>query len=447
MKLPTMMKRLMKSVNRLNAWNIPELDSCNSVIRISPDVNVPITKRVQRIIDTAPFRRLSRISQLGLVAFVYPGATHTRMEHSLGVYRNAIEFLNRLSNDSTFFQSVSEEHARLFLVAALLHDVGHWPFCHAIEDMRIEGIPRHESLSERLITNGELAETIEKDWQLMPDDVAQFLSCANDDKSIGLLQSMLNGPIDIDKIDYLERDSLHAGVPYGRNFDRNRLISSLCVDPVHNKLGITDKGRTAAEMLVFARYIMFSEVYWHHAVRSATAMLQRSVFEIARNSDITPPWIDMTESEMIDGLRRASNQRPWAACTEGLFGPHRKLFKRVAQFDRLGHPVQHRALARKPYQDLIEFSHRIASTLSRMLGISVGPHDILIDAPPVKLEVQFQIDVRQSDGSFRPLGKLSPVVHALATQQFDDMVKRVRIFVRPDLQEPLQDINFAELVL
>ena len=104
-------------------WGVPELGTPTSVIRISPDINVPITQRVKRIIDTPAFRRLSRISQLGMVAFVYPGATHTRMEHSLGVYRNAIEFLQRLSGDDALGRVLGEYEVKLFLVAALLHDI------------------------------------------------------------------------------------------------------------------------------------------------------------------------------------------------------------------------------------------------------------------------------------------------------------------------------------
>ena len=97
---------------------------------------------------------------------------------------------------------------------------------------------------------------------------------------------MLSGPIDIDKMDYLHRDSLHAGVPYGRHFDQQRLIGSLCLNEAGDGLAITDKGKTAAEMMVFARYVMFSEVYWHHGVRSATAMLQRAFFLLHGTLDL-----------------------------------------------------------------------------------------------------------------------------------------------------------------
>ncbi len=437
-------------------WCVPELETPTAVIRISPDINVPVTQRVKRLVDTPAFRRLSRISQLGMVAFVYPGATHTRMEHSLGVYRNAIEFLQRLSGADDLGDVLGDYEVKLFLVAALLHDVGHWPFCHAIEDMHLSGIPRHEALARRLITQGEIASVLEKDWQLIPEDVANLLAPkaednldnrSNGNRSLALLHSMLSGPIDIDKLDYLERDSLHAGVPYGRNFDRNRLVSSLCIDSDRNRLAITDKGRTAAEMMVFARYVMFSEVYWHHAVRSATAMLQRAAYELRNETERTQSWIDMNESEMIDSLRSSCKDKPWSPCIEGLFGPQRQLYKRVAQFDFLNHPDEHRALARRPYSEMVELSAKLATHIQKKTGTVVGSHDILIDAPPVKLEVQFQLDVRQRDGNYRTLGELSPVVHALATKQFDDIVKRVRIFVRPELRDQVSSIDFAAVVL
>ena len=438
-----------------SSWGVPELEATNSVIRISPDVNVPVTPRVKRLIDTPAFRRLSRISQLGLVAFVYPGATHTRQEHSLGVYRNAIEFLQRLCGPDALGSILSEYDVKLFLVAALLHDIGHWPFCHVIEDMHLDGIPRHESLARRLITQGDIAHLLERDWNLVPSDVADLLAPNLESQSISntkrltmeLLQSMLSGPVDIDKLDYLERDSLHAGVPYGRNFDRNRLVSALCVDTKRNRLAITDKGRTAAEMMVFARYVMFSEVYWHHAVRSATSMLQRAAFEVRDDKELTHRWIDMNEADMIDSLLAVCKNEKWAPCVEGLFGHRRELYKRVAQFDFTNNPDEHRSLSRKPYNEIVELSGKIAAHLQSKTGIEVCAHDVLIDAPSVTLEVQFQLDVRQRDGSYRTLGELSPVVHALATKQFDDIVKRVRIFVRPDLRIAAQSIDIASILL
>jgi HD superfamily phosphohydrolase len=428
---------------------IPEVQTSPSIIRISPEVDVPITPRIRRLIDTAAFRRLSRISQLGLVAWVYPGATHTRFEHSLGVYRNAIDFLKQLANDPEAPVVFGDRDASLFVVSALLHDLGHWPFCHAIEDLRLVDFPRHEVLAERLLQHRELASLLRQDWGLEGEDVAQFLNPhpqAIPSSTQSILRSMLSGPIDVDKLDYLERDSLHAGVPYGRNFDRNRLVHSLCVDHDRHRLGITDKGRTAAEMMVFSRYVMFSEVYWHHAVRSATAMLQRAVYALREEKEIVHAWLDMDDATMKESLVEHSRGKDWERCIQGLFGMRRSLYKRVAQFDRLVEPDLHRALSRRPYPEIIAIGNRLCTAISASLGSAIHSHDVLIDAPPVKLEVQFDLRVRQRDQTLRELGEVSPVVQALATQQFDDLVKRVRIFVAPERREAIRRLDLPSLL-
>jgi HD superfamily phosphohydrolase len=206
-------------------------------------------------------RRLSRVGQLGLVALVYPGAVHSRFEHSLGVFRLAVAFVDRLQTDEAFASRVTEEDASAFLAAALLHDVGHWPFCHPIEDMRLEEFPRHESFLREIILTSQLAEVLSREWGVAPERVASLVEGSADDPAGRLLASLLSGPVDVDKMDYLTRDSLHAGVPYGRHFDEERLLASLCVAPEGSSLAITSKGVSAAELLVFARYVMFREVY------------------------------------------------------------------------------------------------------------------------------------------------------------------------------------------
>src|SRR5690606_7299374 len=127
-----------------------------------------------------------------------------------------------------------------------------------------------------LLHDSHLSQQLRSDWGIEPDDVLRLLRGPVEQTSHRILRSMLSGPIDIDKVDYLMRDSLHAGVPYGRNFDQRRLVRSLCLNQAGEGLAITSKGKTAAELMVFARYVMFSEVYWHHTVRAATAMLQRA---------------------------------------------------------------------------------------------------------------------------------------------------------------------------
>src|SRR5436190_13247325 len=157
---------------------IPEvagLDARGGLIRIPPELDVPLTPRVRRIIDTPQFRRLAKVGQLGLVSLVYPGATHSRFEHALGVYRLALLFLKRLAHDARFSEAIGPHEAELFIAAALLHDLGHWPFCHAIEDLRLPDIPRHEVLAAGHLAQGELADALREDWQIEPAELAALM--------------------------------------------------------------------------------------------------------------------------------------------------------------------------------------------------------------------------------------------------------------------------------
>jgi len=426
---------------------IAGLDGRQGRVRIPAELDVPLTPRVRSIVDSGEFRRLAKISQLGLVALVYPAAIHTRFEHSLGVYRLALLFLRQLSYDPRFESAVSRSDAELFIAAALLHDLGHWPFCHPIEDMRLPSVPQHELFANSFLLEGEIADALRDDWAISPRDLVALLSGKPRDTRSRLLASMLSGPIDIDKMDYLARDSLHAGVPYGRHFDQGRLIGSLCLNAKGDALAITDKGRTAAEMMVFARYVMFSEVYWHHGVRAATAMLQRAFYLVHGQVDLDALF-RMTEGPMIAAMFAAAGDGPAAELLDGLFGAHRRLYKRLAQYSVLESPEICNRLSRRGYPWLVACASQFAVLASSALGRIVAPHEVLFDAPPVEREVDFQIDVcTQKTGRFRPLGEGSPVVRALG-MQFDDYVKQVRIFAHPRVASELRELsNLDGLVL
>ncbi|MDR2706475.1 MAG: HD domain-containing protein [Planctomycetaceae bacterium] len=432
---------------------IPEiigLDSYIGFVRIPPELDVPLTDRVRRIIDTKPFRRLAKMTQVGLVSLVYPAARHTRFEHSLGVYRLALLFLKRLSHVSRFTKIISRHDAELLIVTALLHDIGHWPFCHLIEDIRINGLPHHEELAAEILQYNEIAELLRNDWNIQPESVIQLLNGNNsvNNPVTGLLSSILSGPIDIDKMDYLFRDSLHAGVPYGRNLDQARLIGSLCVNESGSGLAITEKGKTAAELMIFARYVMFSEVYWHHTVRAASAMFQRLFCEHYQKGRIeTAPLLEWTEDEAIRFFIEASQKLPTQPLAEGIFGTKRSVYKRVAQFSILEQPEIYRKLAGKPYRQLCE----LADQLSAMIPGNKPPLAVLIDAPPIEKEIEIKIDVfYPKENCYRALENVSPVVRAMAKEQFDDYTKRVRIFAHPDVAVSLREnhriIEFLENV-
>ncbi len=424
------------------AWltRIPELAAQHEqrgLVRISPELDVPITPRVQALIDTAPFRRLARVSQLGLVSLVYPGATHSRFEHSLGVYRLMLLFLAQLHRDERFRQTVSEEQASLAIAAALLHDIAHWPYCHPIEDLGLPEVPHHEQLAERLLCDSELSEVLRREWRIEPADLARILRDEPRDAGERIIASLLSGPIDVDKMDYLQRDSLHSGVPYGRNFDQQRLIGSFCLNAAGDTLAITDKGRTAAEMLVFARYVMFSEVYWHHTVRAATAMLQHAFYQLRGSIDL-PALLRADDATWVQTMLAAAQGHAVEPLLHGLFGDKRVIYKRLAEYSILDCPELYARLARRPYPWLLELGTAFVEVCNREFGLAIGPDEILFDAPPSEREIEFYLDVYDpKTQQYRRLGERSPVVRTLAREQFDDHVKRVRIYIHPSGRDQL----------
>jgi HD superfamily phosphohydrolase len=430
---------------------IPELarlDAGQGIVRIPDEQDVPFTERVRALVDTREFRRLAQISQLGLVSRIYPGAMHTRFEHALGVFHNALRYLWQLAKDERFRQIVDCHTAEVLLAAALLHDLGHWPFCHPIEDMGLADLPSHEEFAaEFLSPQRELAQVLKSEWQVEPAEVLDVLAPRTDEPKLRLLRSILSGPIDIDKMDYLGRDSLHCGVPYGRNFDKNRLIQSLVLNAAGDGLAINYKGKTAAELMVFARYVMFSEVYWHHAVRSATSMFARAFFELRHRLNLSELF-QQTEADVIHEMRELARGGDCERLLEGIFGLRREIYKRVAECTVHQHGDVYELMARRPFDFLVRCGERLAADLGREIGESLHATEILIDAPPGDREVEFRVDIYfPKEGRYRPLGEVSPVVRALAGTQFDDYVKRVRIFAHPRCARRLASIdNLADKI-
>ena len=413
--------------------NISELAQAGNsfgVIRIPTEQDVPFTPRVRAIVDTAEFQRLRHVTQLALASQVYPGATHTRFEHALGVYHNALRYLWQLGRDARFAEIVSPHEAEVLIVAALLHDIGHWPFCHPIEDMELPQMPPHEVFAKEFLKpDSELTQVLESQWNISADEVLDVLVAKSTSPSSRLRRSILSGPVDIDKMDYLSRDSQHCGVPYGRHFDRSRLINSLIVNEAGDGLAITSKGRTAAEMMVFARYVMFTEVYWHHAVRSATTMFARSFLELLPKLDLNSLF-RMSEPDLVRCLCSAARGTDVASLTDGLFGQRRRLHKRLAEYSIYHQESLYHALRQMTATQLAACSSMLTEKLAAVIGRQLSPMDVLIDAPPQHREVEFRVDVWfRSSQEYRALRDVSPIVDAMAKTQFDECVKRVRIFV------------------
>ncbi|HEX7119127.1 MAG TPA: HD domain-containing protein [Longimicrobiales bacterium] len=229
-----------------------------------------------RIVDSAAFQRLRYIRQLGLAYLIYPGATHTRFDHAVGVYHLAQRALAVMAEQGGL-DGVDPVERRLVPLAALLHDIGHYPYSHAIEELEEGRIPgHHEALVGRFLTDPTVRAALES---VAPDGPARIEALIRG-RSESPLQGLVSGSLDLDKIEYLKRDARFCGVPYGE-VDVDRLLYALVVleDPETGRpeLGVREKGVAALESLLFAKYQMFRNVYWHHAVRAATVMYKRIV--------------------------------------------------------------------------------------------------------------------------------------------------------------------------
>lgn len=229
-----------------------------------------------RIVDSAAFQRLRYIRQLGLAYLIYPGATHTRFDHALGVYHLAQRALSVMAEQGGL-AGVDPVERRLVPLAGLLHDIGHYPYSHAIEELEEGRIPgHHEALVGRFLADPDVREALE---EVAPDGPARIEALIRG-RSESPLQGLVSGSLDLDKIEYLKRDARFCGVPYGE-VDVDRLLYALVVleDPETGRpeVGVLEKGVAALESLLFSKYQMFRNVYWHHAVRAATAMYKRIV--------------------------------------------------------------------------------------------------------------------------------------------------------------------------
>ncbi|HET7322206.1 MAG TPA: HD domain-containing protein [Longimicrobiaceae bacterium] len=231
-----------------------------------------------RVIDTPEFQRLRHVRQLGLAYLVYPGATHTRFDHALGVHHLARRALAILAERGEL-DEVDPVECRLVPYAALLHDIGHYPFSHALEELDAEHVPvHHEQLTGRYLAAPGLRAALCE----IADDAPERISQLIQGRSPSPLQGLVSGSLDLDKIEYLNRDATFCGVPYGM-VDVDRLLHALTLlrDPETGRLevGVHEKGLAALESLLFAKYQMFRNVYWHHGVRAATVLYQRLVEE------------------------------------------------------------------------------------------------------------------------------------------------------------------------
>jgi hypothetical protein len=248
---------------------------------------VTLTPVAADLLDTPTVQRLRHIKQLSTVRLVYPSASHTRFEHSLGVYHLADEALRHLRVDGD-----RADHLR---AAALLHDVGHGPYGHQTEEIIERRTGRHHDEIQGLIGGTEVAETL-REHDLSPERVADLV------RGEGELGQLISGELDVDRMDYLVRDAHHTGVPYG-SIDHGRLVRSLRYRD--GELVLAEGNVRTAESLLLARGLMNGIVYRHHVSRIAGSMLERAAERLLdrKNEVDIEQFARMADHDLLVALR------------------------------------------------------------------------------------------------------------------------------------------------
>ncbi len=415
-----------------------------STVRDSIYDLIPLGPREEKLIGTAAFLRLQNIKQLGFVYRIWPGAIHTRYEHSLGCYNLAVRALRALmqrGDDGGLF-GVSVSSVQTLVVAALLHDIGHYPFSHTIEELG-NPIISHEKVGRSIIEKSEIATILERDYHLSPERVADFIDPPKskplpvDDE---MLQSLLSGALDVDKLDYLPRDARACNVPYG-GVDVARLQGSLRIHPnVYNqrRIVVTHKGISPLHSLLHARQEMFDNIYWHHTARALQVMLMRAVYEALLCGALpVEHLVGLDDASLLALLAESHMPASSKKLAEDL--EMRRPYKVVIEISRQAGRIYNRVEAL--FWDTERRRHieqLLAAELASTLELEIADYEVLFDIPrPEKWEMDVWVTF-----SNPPVGMntLAPWVEATGLQpddlaRYEQHQRRIRIVVPERLRE------------
>ena len=330
------------------------------------------------LLDTDAVQRLRHIKQLSTVRLVYPSASHTRFEHSLGVYHLASRAL-----DSLGFEGDRAEHVR---AAAMLHDVGHGPYGHQTEKVIERHTGRHHDEIGDLLPHTDAGAVLD-DHGLDQDRVAALV------RGEGELGQLVSGELDVDRMDYLVRDAHHTGVPYG-TIDHERLVRELRYSD--GRLVLGEGNVQTAESLLLARALMDATVYRHHVSRIAGAMLERASERLIDAGTDVETFGRMADHDLLVALREHVPEL-------GRRIEYRDLYKRAVWAGLDDVPA-----------DVVELDHAREREAERDIAAVAGvaDHDVVVDVPgrPTFTEAGSRVVV---DGVPRRLADASELVSGL----------------------------------
>jgi hypothetical protein len=337
------------------------------------------------VMDNPQFQRLRRIKQLGLISLIYPGANHTRFEHSIGTMHIASKLADKLD--------LNQEDKELVRISALLHDIGHGPFSHVSEG--VLSFP-HEELTKYVIKNTAIRDIVEKKF-----DIDKIIEIINGEGKFG---PIVSGELDADRMDYLLRDSHYTGVAYGI-IDYERIISNL---NLNKHLSLDIKGVQAAEGALVSRYFMYPSVYQHHTTRIVNSMFRRGLKKLIDSGIINENDIYKYDDADIIGIFRNSEGYP-KEIMERL--DNRNIFKRVKTI-RLDNFKTPEKLYKIENKELRKAEEEIA------MDYDIDKDYVILNIAeyPRFDEMKTEVSV---DGKLYPLTEISNIIAALSKARFN----------------------------
>ena len=391
--------------------------------------NIRLDRAAVAALDTPTVQRLRYVRQLGHAFLVYPGATHTRFEHALGAYHLTRKALASLEERSEL-ACVAEEDRLAVRLAALLHDIGHYPFSHALEEA---GFPLHEKLGVAKLDRGELGDRLrDLGGAGFPARVGSLIT----KQSPSPLQGLISGSLDLDKIDYLSRDAFMCGVPYG-TVDVERLLASLTLVETDGRteVGVHEKGVSALESLLFAKYQMYRNVYWHHAVRSATCMFKRAVLGAAAAGAIADATLEETTDDALMELLLRPGGGDWRALAAAIRA--RRLYKRAIDLPASDAPAD--------VQPWVADDPALVTRVEDALAAEVGlpPGGLLLDFPSRSSMLGVDLPLRLRGGGVDRLtdeGRAGQLGLPRVADELYRSARRLRVFVAQPAARSLDGI-------
>ncbi len=328
-----------------------------------------------RIMDSPDFQRLRGIKQLATAYLVYPGANHTRFEHSLGTLHLASRISKRLG--------LGKEDAVKARLYALLHDIGHSAFSHEAEWVTSKFLGSHEEIGKKIIMGGQIGDIISE--SLSKREIADFQKSPN--------SKIITSDIGADRMDYLKRDAHYTGVAYGV-IDEGRIIEKMYMEK--GGLGVESGALETSESLLIARFMMFSTVYFHHTVRIASAMLVRSLESAFSSGEMEPgEMVSQGDSEILSRLSKIKDAGFYASAIID-----RRLYKEAHSFPRSSDSLGVFSMEEKKRAE-------IASEISSISGC-----EVLLDVPR-DFSRACQFKVKMHDEEEIEISEVSELVRAL----------------------------------